>query len=89
MSMNDKIDMMLRENETIVRNFIDRNIKDEHHGEFVIDKLDSMFSVFAEKLLRELAGELNGWTKRMDDAMRIPDVVNELADRIKHRSLMS
>jgi len=69
MSLDEKIDALLREYEVNV-----------------VDQIAPMFSVFAEKLLREVADELTGWTQRSDDANRIPEVIHELADRIKHRS---
>lgn len=44
--------------------------------------LKRKFRSYQAALLRDVAKEMRGWTRRCDDAKRIPDVLYEMADRI-------
>lgn len=46
------------------------------------ETIKGMFRCQVYQTLIYAANEADGWTKRCDDAKRIPDVLNELADAI-------
>lgn len=81
---NTILDELLRETEVDVMNFVDLIEEDEFYIDDKGERLCSMFSVFGERLLRAMAD-------KMPNLCHTPLVgdIHELADRIKHRSLMS
>jgi hypothetical protein len=84
--MNEKLDALLRENEASVAKFLGSAAQCDPDPEGMeYRQLCSMFNVFGERLLREIAD-----TGDVEYHARVvhSKELHELADRIKHRSTL-